>query len=68
MCAVRMNRVRRAGYAANRVTHDVVQVRRNAVLAIFTIYKSFDHLIPDAPELIQNFLEQEQDASCKRNV
>jgi len=50
------------------VTHDVVQVRRNAVLAIFTIYKSFDHLIPDAPELIQNFLEQEQDASCKRNV
>lgn len=43
-------------------------VRRNAVLAIFTIYKSFDHLIPDAPELIQNFLEQEQDASCKRNA
>nr|XP_054775033.1 coatomer subunit beta-like isoform X2 [Lytechinus pictus] len=43
-------------------------VRRNAVLAIFTIYKSFDTLIPDAPELIHNFLEQEQDASSKRNA
>lgn len=35
-------------------------VRRNAVLAIFTIYKNFDFLIPDAPELIANFLESEQ--------
>ncbi len=35
-------------------------VRRNAVLAIFTIYKNFDFLIPDAPELIANFLEGEQ--------
>lgn len=43
-------------------------VRRNAVLAIFTIYKSFDFLIPDAPELMSNFLETEQDMSCKRNA
>uniref|UniRef100_A0A1W7RAR9 Coatomer subunit beta n=1 Tax=Hadrurus spadix TaxID=141984 RepID=A0A1W7RAR9_9SCOR len=43
-------------------------VRRNAVLAIFTIYKNFDFLIPDAPELIANFLESEQDMSCKRNA
>ncbi|MCL4131492.1 UNVERIFIED_CONTAM: hypothetical protein GTU68_035278 [Idotea baltica] len=43
-------------------------VRRNAVLAIFTIYKNFDFLIPDAPELISNFLESEQDMSCKRNA
>ncbi|XP_033629126.1 coatomer subunit beta-like [Asterias rubens] len=43
-------------------------VRRNAVMAIFTIYKNFDFLIPDAPELIHTFLEQEQDASCKRNA
>ncbi len=35
-------------------------VRRNAVLAIFTIYKNFDFLIPDAPELVANFLEGEQ--------
>jgi len=43
-------------------------VRRNAVMAIFTIYKNFDFLIPDAPELIANFLEGEQDMSCKRNA
>lgn len=43
-------------------------VRRNAVLAIFTIYRNFDFLIPDAPELISKFLEGEQDMSCKRNA
>ncbi|GJQ73897.1 hypothetical protein Trydic_g18831 [Trypoxylus dichotomus] len=43
-------------------------VRRNAVLAIFTIYKNFEFLIPDAPELIANFLDGEQDMSCKRNA
>ena len=30
--------------------------------------RNFDFLIPDAPELIHTFLEQEQDASCKRNA
>nr|CAB3232868.1 coatomer subunit beta-like [Phallusia mammillata] len=43
-------------------------VRRNAVLAIYTIYRKFDQLIPDAPELIHDFLEGEKDASCKRNA
>lgn len=43
-------------------------VRRNAVLAIFTIYRNFEFLIPDAPELVANFLETEQDMSCKRNA
>ncbi|CCD61981.1 Coatomer subunit beta [Caenorhabditis elegans] len=43
-------------------------VRRNAVCAIFTIYKNFEFLIPDAPELVTEYLEQEQDASCKRNA
>ena len=37
-------------------------------MAIFTIYKNFDFLIPDAPELIANFLDGEQDMSCKRNA
>jgi coatomer subunit beta len=37
-------------------------------MAIFTIFKNFDFLIPDAPELIANFLEGEQDMSCKRNA
>ncbi|KAK4881223.1 hypothetical protein RN001_004542 [Aquatica leii] len=43
-------------------------VRRNAVLAIFTIYRNFEFLIPDAPELIATFLDGEQDMSCKRNA
>jgi len=43
-------------------------VRRNAVFAIFTIYRNFDFLIPDAPELVYEFLDKEQDASCKRNA
>ncbi|XP_060800614.1 coatomer subunit beta [Amyelois transitella] len=43
-------------------------VRRNAVLAIFTIYRNFEFLIPDAPELVATFLEGEQDMSCKRNA
>merc|ERR1719376_1760541 len=43
-------------------------VRRNAVLAIYTIYRNYEFLIPDAPELVHNFLEGEQDMSCKRNA
>jgi len=43
-------------------------VRRNAVLALYNIFKNFDYLCPDAPELIYNFLVQEGDASCKRNA
>ncbi|CAD7089722.1 unnamed protein product [Hermetia illucens] len=43
-------------------------VRRNAVLAIFTIYKNFEWLVPDGPELIANFLDTQQDMSCKRNA
>lgn len=31
-------------------------------------HRNFDFLIPDAPELISNFLEGEQDMSCKRNA
>lgn len=43
-------------------------VRRNAVLAIFTIYKNFEWLVPDGPELVANFLDSQQDMSCKRNA
>ena len=34
----------------------------------FCFSRNFDFLIPDAPELVHTFLEQEQDASCKRNA
>jgi len=32
------------------------------------VCRSHEILIPDAPELIASFLEQEQDMSCKRNA
>ncbi|EDQ86533.1 uncharacterized protein MONBRDRAFT_38413 [Monosiga brevicollis MX1] len=50
------------------LTNRHAYVRRNAVLAIYTIYKNYDHLIPDAPELIHRYLEQEENPSCKRNA
>jgi coatomer subunit beta len=43
-------------------------VRKNAVFAIYAIYREFENLIPDAPELIQTFLVAESDATCKRNA
>jgi coatomer subunit beta len=39
-----------------------------AVLAIYTIFRSFDFLIPDGPELIYNYLLTEMDLPCKRNA
>lgn len=43
-------------------------VRKNAVLAILTIYQRHEQLISDAPELIEEFLASENDATCKRNA
>ncbi|EJF67089.1 coatomer protein [Dichomitus squalens LYAD-421 SS1] len=43
-------------------------VRKNAVFAVYSIYREFENLIPDAPELIQTFLAAESDATCKRNA
>lgn len=39
-----------------------------SILLVFIVFRNFDSLIPDAPELIQSYLEGEQDASCKRNA
>ncbi|BGO98008.1 coatomer subunit beta [Rhodotorula toruloides] len=43
-------------------------VRKNAVMAIFQIYKNFEYLIPDAPELIQTFMAAESDTTSIRNA
>ncbi|CAO3667566.1 unnamed protein product [Rhizopus microsporus] len=43
-------------------------VRKNAVFAIGSIYKSFDMLFPDAPEVIESFLLSEADMTCRRNA
>ncbi|KAJ3331044.1 coatomer subunit beta [Blyttiomyces sp. JEL0837] len=43
-------------------------VRKNAILAIHSIYKHFEYLIPDAPDLMYNHLQTEADANCRRNA
>jgi coatomer subunit beta len=45
-------------------------VRRNAVLAVNAIYKlpKGELMLQDAPEMIEKFLQQEQDTSGKRNA
>ncbi|KAI4164705.1 MAG: hypothetical protein LQ342_001680 [Letrouitia transgressa] len=48
--------------------HRHAYVRKNAVFAVSSIYSHSESLIPDAPELIQKFLEAESDHTCKRNA
>ncbi|GJJ13133.1 hypothetical protein Clacol_007383 [Clathrus columnatus] len=48
--------------------HRHAYVRKNAVFAVYTIYRAFENLIPDAPELMQTFLVAESDSTCKRNA
>ncbi|KAI9312816.1 adaptin N terminal region-domain-containing protein [Dichotomocladium elegans] len=43
-------------------------VRKNAVFAVGSIYRHFDFLFPDAPQIIQQFLVGEADMSCRRNA
>ncbi|KAK2750311.1 coatomer subunit beta [Myotisia sp. PD_48] len=43
-------------------------VRKNAVWAIACIYQHAETLTPDAPELLQQFLESEADPTCRRNA
>ncbi|KAK3698460.1 coatomer subunit beta [Vermiconidia calcicola] len=43
-------------------------VRKNAVFAIASIFQHSEALMPDAPELLQNFLDTESDNTCKRNA
>jgi coatomer subunit beta len=43
-------------------------VRKNAVFTIASIYQHQEQLIPDAPEIIAKFVEEETDATCKRNA
>ena len=54
--------------ARNCLEHRHAYVRKNAVFAVESIYRNSQALIPDAPELIQGFLENESDQTCKRNA
>lgn len=44
--------------------HRHAYVRRQAVLAIAIIFQDFSNLIPDAPELLSEFLSKESDTLC----
>ncbi|KAI5853585.1 adaptin N terminal region-domain-containing protein [Tricharina praecox] len=48
--------------------HRHAYVRKNAVLAVSSIFQHSEHLIPDAPELIYTFIQAENDNTCKRNA
>ncbi|DBA01692.1 TPA: hypothetical protein N0F65_010343 [Lagenidium giganteum] len=44
-------------------------VRKNAVMTVYTMYKTFGELlIPDAPDLIARFIQTETDAGARRNA
>lgn len=43
-------------------------VRKYAVLAVLSIYRVSDHLMPDAKDIINTFLSVETDPICKRNA
>ncbi|KAH8649947.1 coatomer subunit beta [Xylariales sp. PMI_506] len=54
--------------ARSCLEHRHAYVRKNAVYAIASIFQHSPSLIPDAAELVDNFLEGESDATCKRNA
>lgn len=43
-------------------------VRRYAVIALHSIFLSCPQLVPNAPDLIYDFVQDESDASCKRHA
>ncbi|CCW64477.1 unnamed protein product [Phytomonas sp. EM1] len=50
------------------LTHRVAYVRRNAVLAVHSIFKKFPDLLPDAPDLVETFIGNETDVTARRNA
>ncbi|ODQ67583.1 putative coatomer beta subunit [Nadsonia fulvescens var. elongata DSM 6958] len=48
--------------------HRHAYVRKNAVFAVYSIHKLSEQLLPDAAELIEAFLANESDSTCKRNA
>ena len=48
------------------LTHRHSYVKRNAVLAIYSIFQRFEHLIPDAPEFIEEILNTVRERKKKK--
>lgn len=54
--------------ARSCLEHRHAYVRKNAVWAVASIFQHSESMIPDGPELIQNFLASESDTTCRRNA
>jgi coatomer subunit beta len=50
------------------LTHRHAYVRRNAVSAVFSLFKHNAELYPDAPDDVEKLLEDETDAGTRRNA
>ncbi|KAF2018887.1 coatomer subunit beta [Aaosphaeria arxii CBS 175.79] len=50
------------------LTHRHAYVRKNATFAIASIFTHLPELLPDAPDLLVTFLDDENDPTCKRNA
>lgn len=50
------------------LSHRHAYVRKNSAWALASLYQHMETLVPDAPELILQFLEEESDSTCKRNA
>ena len=50
------------------LAHRHPYVRRNALLAVYSIFRSFPDLFPDAPDEVEKCLEDETDAGARRNA
>jgi coatomer subunit beta len=50
------------------LNHRHSYVKRNAILAVFCIFKIHPDLIPDGVELVSEFLRKETDPACRRNA
>ena len=52
----------------DNLQHRHSYVRKNAVLTVFNVFSAHPDLIPDAPELIEQFLYAETNPAAKRNA
>ncbi|KAH4151216.1 coatomer subunit beta [Parastagonospora nodorum] len=50
------------------LTHRHAYVRKNATFAVASIFTHLPELMPDAPDMLTTFLEDENDPTCKRNA
>jgi coatomer subunit beta len=50
------------------LTHRHAYVRKNATFAVAAIFTHLPELMPDAPEMLTTFLDDENDPTCKRNA